>query len=55
MVQGSGNNAFQESCGNILILVDNVNVTLSVYCRTAAGPSTTARCRSTTSPTTTAI
>jgi len=37
---GSGNSTFQMSCGNILILVDGPNVTLSAICRMTNGSST---------------
>jgi hypothetical protein len=38
LVQGSGASTFQQSCGNIQILLDNgPNVTLSAICRTTAG------------------
>jgi hypothetical protein len=40
LTQGSGASTFQQSCGNIQILVDNgPNVTLSALCRTTAGSS----------------
>lgn len=35
--QGSGASTFQQSCGNIQILVDGSNSTLSAICRTASG------------------
>ena len=38
LVQGSGASTFQQSCGNIQILVDNgPGVTLSAICRTTSG------------------
>ena len=40
LTQGTGDSSFQESCGNIQILVDGPNdVTLSALCRTANGSS----------------
>ena len=39
LVQGSGASSFQKSCGNIQIVVDGSNVTLSAYCRTSSGGS----------------
>ena len=37
--QGSGASTFQQSCGNIQILVDGPDVTLSALCRTTSGSS----------------
>jgi hypothetical protein len=38
LVQGGGASTFQQSCGNIQILVDNgPGVTLSAICRTTSG------------------
>jgi hypothetical protein len=38
LVQGSGASTFQQSCGNIQVLVDNgPGVTLSAICRTTSG------------------
>ena len=38
LVQGSGASTFQQSCGNIQILLDNgPNATLSAICRTKSG------------------
>ena len=37
LVQGSGASTFQQSCGNIRILVDGGNVTLAAFCRTGSG------------------
>ncbi len=40
LTQGSGPSTFQQSCGNIQILVGNgPNVTLSALCRTTSGSS----------------
>lgn len=39
LVQGSGRSTFQQSCGNIQILVDGPKVTLSALCRTIQGNS----------------
>lgn len=40
LTQGSGASSFQQSCGNIQILVGNgPNTTLSALCRTASGSS----------------
>jgi hypothetical protein len=40
LTQGSGPSTFQQSCGNIQILVDGPNVTLSAICRMTNGSST---------------
>lgn len=40
LTQGSGRSTFQMSCGNIQILVDGPNVTLSAICRMTNGQST---------------
>jgi len=38
LVQGGGASTFQQSCGNIMILLDNgPGVTLSAICRTTSG------------------
>ncbi len=37
LTQGSGASSFQQSCGNIQILVDGPDVTLSAICRTSSG------------------
>ena len=40
LTQGTGPSSFQQSCGNIQIVVNNgPNVTLSALCRTASGSS----------------
>lgn len=39
LVQGGGSSTFQQSCGNIAILVDGPYVTLSALCRTISGAS----------------
>jgi hypothetical protein len=40
LTQGSGASTFQQSCGNILIVVESpTNVILSAYCRTGSGAS----------------
>jgi len=40
LTQGTGQSSFQQSCGNIQIVVNNgPNVTLSALCRTASGSS----------------
>ena len=39
LVQGGGASTFQQSCGNIAILVDGPYVTLSALCRTISGAS----------------
>ena len=39
LTQGSGASTFQQSCGNIRIIVDGANVTLTALCRTTAGSS----------------
>lgn len=40
LTQGSGRSTFQQSCGNIQILVDGPNITLSAICRMVNGSST---------------
>lgn len=37
LVQGSGPSTFQQSCGNIRILIDGGNATLAAFCRTVSG------------------
>ena len=40
LTQGTGPSTFQQSCGNILILINNSpNATLSALCRTTSGSS----------------
>jgi len=40
LVQGSGASTFQQSCGNIQIVVNSTSqVTLTAYCRTGSGSS----------------
>jgi archaellum component FlaG (FlaF/FlaG flagellin family) len=39
LVQGGGASTFQQSCGNIQVLVDGPYVTLSALCRTTSGAS----------------
>ncbi|HEX2256620.1 MAG TPA: CVNH domain-containing protein [Afifellaceae bacterium] len=39
LTQGSGTSTFQQSCGNIQILVDGPDVMLSALCRTSDGQS----------------
>lgn len=39
LVKTSGASTFQQSCGNIQILVSGPNVTLSALCRTTSGAS----------------
>jgi hypothetical protein len=40
LVQGTGRSTFQQSCGNIRIVVDSpAEVTLAAFCRTVSGAS----------------
>lgn len=40
LVQGSGSSTFQQSCGNIQIVVNSTtSVTLTAFCRTSSGSS----------------
>lgn len=40
LTQGSGNSTFQQSCGSIKLIGNGPDVTLSAYCRTSSGSST---------------
>lgn len=39
LTQGTGNSTFQQSCGSIQIVTNGPVVTLSAYCRTSSGSS----------------